>query len=262
MSFKIGLSTRNFKEATKTNGNDEFTFIIGDKQLQCHKFVASFLSPRITQNLLSDPTINSYTFRIYKKGQSNSEEIQQNLHKLILGEQIEITNEDLQQSKSSKIYSIFEIINNLKNDELQEDLLSHIFKLIINEGSDEKIAKNQTNIKEKIERKINQLIQIENFFYNIEENSDDSNHIKEKINLNLQKYLQNEYIDFINEIAENFSIIDENLIIKMNDIIIEDVLKSEELQIENEDSLLINITGVKVMVTKVFQLEILSFLEV
>lgn len=47
MSFSFELSTKNFKEASRINGNDEFNFIIGEKRFSCHKFVAAFISPRV-----------------------------------------------------------------------------------------------------------------------------------------------------------------------------------------------------------------------
>ena len=51
MSFPIKLSTKNFSEASKIVGNDEFCFIFANNNIYCHKFAAAFISKYVSQVL-------------------------------------------------------------------------------------------------------------------------------------------------------------------------------------------------------------------
>lgn len=259
----IYLSTKNFSEASKINGSDEFKFIIGSKALYCHKFLAAFLSHKIEQMIISDSTTSSFQFQICPKviqdvisedkqqSKKCEEIITRNLQKLLLGENIEITKEELQQlseidiSNSNKlkeftsttIYSILQIIEILDNDEICQKLYKIIFEFIVC-GNTENQSKNNSITKEKIESKLNKLICIEkvlNLFHIFQADSVTNFNNKEKI---IQEYLHQDYDKFIKEIAHNFSIIDDQIICKLNDSIINDILTSSDLQVDNEDSLL------------------------
>lgn len=124
MNFSIELSTRNIAEASKIEGHDEFSFIIGKKEVKCHKFVASFLSHPISQNLLSDPTFSSISIKALENIQKDSineleENVSKTLEHLILGETVNITEEELQKFNEDlkeirKGWKLTDIIINFK----------------------------------------------------------------------------------------------------------------------------------------------------
>lgn len=256
MSIDIKLSTKNFAEASKIVGNNQFHFIIGDKEVLCHKFAASFLSQSITKILLSDPIID--TFIIDLGSNSNAEQkeqieskIQTNLQKLIFGENIEITREELHNfisqldnvSKNTKISELLPtnisallLLNqSLKNDEISEQIYKCLFSsLIENNLSPGKEAKTLT--KEEIEHKL-VLIQKVELFLSIIENSQGKENRNDFIDYAIH-YLEQEYSEIVDEIASHFFEISEKYINEMNEKLLGAVLSSESLQIENEDSLL------------------------
>ena len=124
MTNSIILSTKNFKEASKIDGNNEFTFIVGDKKVYCHKFVAAFLSHTISQMLLSDPTINSYDIEeiIHNNCDEMIEETRDEFESTVISFLEEITRGNFIEinttGKSIHYIKILSII--LENDELYE----------------------------------------------------------------------------------------------------------------------------------------------
>lgn len=252
MSLSIKLSTRYFAEASKITGNEEFRFIIGDEKISCHKFVAAFISPSITQNLLSDPTIES--FHINLGNQKNDEDkkqkeekIQKYIHQLIIGDDIEISEEEIQKFISeldnintnsqlsdlppTDMSTLLLLNQSLKNDEINDKIYRLLFSFLISNTNEEnKNAENRT--KEEITQKIVQIQKVEKFLKLIE--NQDSNSFIEYAN----KYLEKEYNVIIDEIASHFDEIDEKYFFDMNEILLNSILSSQKLKIENEDSLL------------------------
>lgn len=137
MSHFIELSTKNFEDASKINGKDEFCFIIGDHKIFCHNFVASFISRKVTQLLLSDPTTNKFHIQI--EFQDKKSKYEQNIIQfftlLLKGKRIEINEETINEmkeelrkiSESNKeleyyntlIYSYLSLITEIDNEELK-----------------------------------------------------------------------------------------------------------------------------------------------
>ena len=188
MNLSITLSTRNFSEASKIDGKDEFHFIIGNQEVLCHKYVAAFLSHTISHSLLADPTFNSFNIELGINKNAESKQqcynyIKNSLEKLILGINIEITEEELQkfnedltkitkQSQLSdmtttRIPSLLILFKSLNNEELKDQLYTRIFQFLSSKNVDDgKAPKKYT--KQDIENKINQIQKVENFFNLIE----------------------------------------------------------------------------------------------
>lgn len=250
MSHPIELTTRNFAEASLINGKDEFSFVIGDEKVNCHKFVAAFLSHSVSQDLTSDPLLDTFNIETQCKENQTKQiqnQIKENLQKLIHGENIDITEEDLQkfsndltkitknatisELSNSKISSLIILFQSLNNTELKDQL----YKLIIQSisANNKKESKNFT--KEDISNKVALLQKLENFFNIIE------NHGQFKICI--KKYLNQEYKEIIDDIASHFYELDESALNEMNDDIIDSILSSEKLKIKSEDSLLQALIG-------------------
>ena len=149
-------------------------FIIGDEKIACHKFFAAFLYHAISQNLLSDPTLDSFYINI--ANQKNNEKIQAYLHHLINREHIEITEKEIQDfisqlnetSKDSdisdfpptNITALLLLNQELQNDEIREEIYQLFFSaLISNDKKNDKQEQNHT--KEEITHKIIQIQKIE-----------------------------------------------------------------------------------------------------
>lgn len=243
MSLSIELSTRNFKEVAKINGNKEFCFIIGEEKVFCHKFVAAFLSRPILQNLISDPTASSFSIDFKSNGR-NSElehELSENLKKLINGEKIEISSDEIQkfntglgkitketqlsEISSTTISSLLILNESFNNDELNNELYKHLFSMITINN-----AKSNSNDYD-IEQEITQLRKIENFFKIIKNNQSQSD-------ANFRQYLEEKCQEKIGQLASHFYQIDENNFNQMNQNLIDLILSSQKLKIKSEDSLL------------------------
>lgn len=249
MSLSIELSIKNFSEASKINGSDEFCFVIGDRKVFCHKFVAAFLSHSISQMILSDPTTNSFIIDtrspFIKEGQKEDQFKQiiiDNLQNLIFGKPIEISDEEIQKFKedlnnmsqsskqfnfsAKKIYSLLLLNKNLNNNEIKQQLYSHLFSII--SSSDE------SNDTKNIEKQIKLFHQIENCLNLFQDNFNK----EENMISHLENYLNQKYSDFIDNIASHFYELEETTIINLNDFILKAILSSLKLQIKSEDSLL------------------------
>lgn len=117
----------------------------------------------------------------------------------------------------------------MENEEIQQQLYSLIFSFLKNEKEND------------IQDKLNKLCQLEkilnfvNVFKSVKYMSFEN---EENIIKYIQKLYNEEYSQFINEIAKNFTKIDKSIILKMNSYILKEVLSSSFLQLENEDSLL------------------------
>ncbi|KAK8865462.1 hypothetical protein M9Y10_011010 [Tritrichomonas musculus] len=152
----------------------KFNFIIGDEKIACHKFFAAFLYHAISQNLLSDPTLDLFYINI--ANQKNNEKIQAYLHQLINREHIEITEKEIQDfisqlnetSKDSdisdfpptNITALLLLNQELQNDEIREEIYQLLFSaLISNDKKNDKQEQNHT--KEEITHKIIQIQKIE-----------------------------------------------------------------------------------------------------
>lgn len=254
MSLSIKLSTKNFAEASKITGNDEFYFIIGDDKISCHKFVAAFLSHTVSQILLSDPTVDSFQIDIgnqqNNEGKKRREEkVQAILHRLIIGEDFEIPEEEIQEFISeldkvnknsqisdlsnSNISSLLLLNQSLKNDEINDVIYRQLFSFLISNSSQKgQTTKNPS--KEEIEKKIYTIQKVEKFLNLIEDHKQPENNFIEYAN----KYLEQNYNEIIDEIASHFDEIDEKYFFEMNEIFLNSILSSPKLQIENEDSLM------------------------
>jgi hypothetical protein len=60
---QIKLSTKGLENAALLGIND-FALHVGSEKFECSRFEAAFLSPRITELLLQDPTIDEYEIDI------------------------------------------------------------------------------------------------------------------------------------------------------------------------------------------------------
>lgn len=261
MSIVLKLSTKYFVEASKFKGNDEFCFIVNGKDVRCHKFAAALLSPKVAQMLIDDPTldyfiINADITKVTKK-LNNSDQNQACydqiiltfLQKLVQGEQIEITEsnvqemvqelEDVSQSTdpnyaNCKIYYYLLLIESLGNEELKQQFYSSLF-LYLNQDTNSQQSQ-KASPREIIEKKIKKINSIEKIvsIHNLIQNSNND----ENIPILIKDYLGQEYISLIKEIATNFNEIEESLFFTLNSSIFEDVLQSSDLTIKDEDSLL------------------------
>jgi hypothetical protein len=56
----VHLSSRGLANLGNNVYENDFTFVVGEERYQCPSFIATFLSPRIAQQQLIDPTIEEY----------------------------------------------------------------------------------------------------------------------------------------------------------------------------------------------------------
>lgn len=253
MNLSIVLSTKNFAEASKIDINNDFLFIIGDHKVSCNRFVAAFLSHTVCNSLISDPTFNSFNItpdsnENVRQKQKYCNYIKQALETLISGKNIDINLEELQkfnedltkitkQSKLSdisdtKIPSLFYLFKTLENEELKDQLYTQLFSFLSSKiNNKDKDPKKIT--KEEIESKISQLQKIDTFF-----NFFESNKSKENLLICIKKYLKQDYVQIIDDIASHFYLLEETFFNEINGFIVDSILSSEKLQIKSEDSLL------------------------
>ncbi|KAK8840531.1 hypothetical protein M9Y10_030739 [Tritrichomonas musculus] len=253
MRLSISLSTRNFSQASKISGFDEFLFFIDNEEIHCHKFLAAFLSNTVSKILLSDPTENSIQIQIPEQIFVSSQQKMQceqniiiNLKKLLQGETIEINDEEIttmnqqlnnisnssdqQKYNGSNIISLIILAEALDNEELKQQIYSHI--LLTNNSNSQ-----QANSKETIEQKLLKLSKIESFL-NLLKKFHLSSNYDQDIMAHIRKYLNEDYTQFIKEVASHFYEIDEKMFVNMKSLILNDILTADELKIESEDSLL------------------------
>ena len=186
MSNFIELTTKNFCEASKTKGKDEFCIAIGEQKVFCHSFVAAFLSSNISRRLISDPTLD--TFNIEIKAQENKTQQEEKLsiflQHLIQGEKIEFQEADhdiLTQEiehisqlptttqtppdlYNTLLFSYITLIEELDNDELREQFYSYISSLININAIQTESTDPESITKEEIENRLKKLHQIQRFF--------------------------------------------------------------------------------------------------
>ncbi|KAK8864961.1 hypothetical protein M9Y10_010488 [Tritrichomonas musculus] len=240
MSFSFELSTKNFKEASKINGNDEFNFIIGEKRFSCHKFVAAFISPRVCKMLLSDPTIDELYISKDNAGKLHGErKIEYYIQSLIKGEQIYISPEDLKkmiceidtslknddESQLSKttIYDLINLIEKLDNKELKQEFYTTLFDNII---KDDKSNNSGAQLES-----LESLFKLQKIINKIDKEKGE----KEEEMCN---FLSGKYNDIIDSISSRLYEFDIERIKKIDFHILKDLLLSEKLVAESEDSLL------------------------
>jgi hypothetical protein len=60
-SLKVSLSTKGFQNLPPNLYENDFTFIVGENRYHCPTFLASFLSPRICQLQMNDPTLQEFS---------------------------------------------------------------------------------------------------------------------------------------------------------------------------------------------------------
>ncbi|KAK8836763.1 hypothetical protein M9Y10_037284 [Tritrichomonas musculus] len=259
MNNFIELTTKNFSEASKTKGKDDFCISIGQQKVFCHSFVAAFLSSNISRRLISDPTLNAFNIEI--KAQENKAQQEEKLSiflkHLIKGERIEfqeadhitltqdiehisqlpITKQTPPDLYNTLIYSYITLIEELDNDELREQFYSYISSLI-NINTRQTESTNPESIsKEEIENRLKKLRKYQQIFSLLQDF-----HQREKSMINFEnivnKYFGQEYSSFIDEIAAHFYEIDESLIINTYTQILNDILSSSSLKIKNEEALM------------------------
>lgn len=259
MSKIIELTTKNFKEASKINGKEEFCFIIGDHEIYCHSFVAAFISRTVLSFILTDPTINTFNFVKTTKHEEGKyvNELSQLLSQTITKGYFELEKtkidqiideiETLQNStkyENTLLYSYLLFIEELNNDEIRQKFHSIIFSQILKNNGQEnenKNKENQTNDKEykyNIQQqliKLNKIEKIEEIIENIR--SQKVNYIIDENNL-FKELFEQEYSSFIDDIAGHFYELDEETIINVKSRILNDILNSKNLKIKDEDSLL------------------------
>ena len=207
--MKFYLSSKSLKNINDAGFDHDFEIKILDEKITCSKFAACFLSPKISQSLRADFTLDHYYFDIpaesvYYKSQ---EELKKKLSRtnfimklksILAGESIEI-NEEEKEAKDEMSELFFEIGNIFDNEDMIEEGIEEKRTKLLNEKM------NQMNVKE--------ILQISRKLKN--------SSIKKKA------------LDFI---AINFYLIINQL--DINDLEIHEleyVLSSNELRIESED---------------------------
>ena len=250
----IELSTINFREASKIKGNDEFYFIIGGNKIYCHLLIAAFLSRKVLNNLLSDSTINSYEISSTKHHERNKYTDEQTnfLHELITNFKIELNEKQITKMQNeldeltikseskeyfnTLIYSYLFIIERLDNEELRKQFSSIIFS---KEGT--RLTNQNENQLKEIKEEIQYLQRVDIYLEMIEfikNNNNDQISINHETRNLYNEFYSTEYSKIIDDISSHFYLIDDETISNMNSIILSDVLKSSQLQIDTEDKLL------------------------
>lgn len=251
MSFSINLSTKDFARAAQIAGNDVlFRFVIENEEVKCHKFVAAYLSQTVSDILVSDPTINQ--FRINIANDLNSEKTQQkvlmihtNLEKLVLGQKVEISQQNLDDFLSginqldenttisdfppTLISSLLLLNESLKNDEINEQICRHVFTFMKFNNENKEMTKDE------IAQKLILMNKVEIFLRIIANSQGKEN--TDFFDCAIDSLVK-EYGEIIDEIASHFYEIDETICFEMNDKFLESILSSPKLRIESEDALL------------------------
>jgi hypothetical protein len=110
---EIALSTKGLQIADRVSRKD-FKFVCGSDTLVCDRFQAVFVSPRLADSLLSDPSIDEYLMDDTDSGGFKI------LSKLICGDSVVITEENVD--------LFLGLIDNLGNAELSNSILDFIDK--------------------------------------------------------------------------------------------------------------------------------------
>lgn len=84
--MEFALSARGLSYISSLPIDDRFTFQIGGRSIECHKLQASFISPILSKQLLSDPMLDTLSLT----ADSDSEGAYQCLDSLLKGEMIKI----------------------------------------------------------------------------------------------------------------------------------------------------------------------------
>ena len=207
--MKFCLTSKSLKNIKEAGFDDDFEIIILDEKIICSKFLACFLSPKISRALRSDFTLDHYYFDIPSESvyYKNHDELKKKLSRtnfitklnnILEGETIEI-NDDEKEQKEEIIELFYEFGNFFDNEEMIEEIIE-----------EEKNKMNNTEINQK----------------NIQE-------ILEKSRRHKKASIKKKALEFI--ASHFYSILNE---LDINDIESEEleyILSSSELRIESED---------------------------
>jgi hypothetical protein len=58
---EISLSAKGFRNLPRNVYENDFTFIVGESRYYCPSFIAAFLSPRICNLQMKDPTLREFS---------------------------------------------------------------------------------------------------------------------------------------------------------------------------------------------------------
>lgn len=198
------LSSAGLKNLTQIKSETEFLFILGKHEFKLNSVIAEFLSPFVSHMHQSDPTINSFNFQYYFKNISNS-----NL-------------EDYNQIFTEDIINLFKQLSNGLSIELNENQIYKMQLLAIVIGNDELFEKIDQlfpiNQKEPNFDKLIQQLQIFHIF---------PQHFKRFNRSNI-----------IDHIASHFTSIDPKKLINIPKSILYEIISSEFLKVDSQDSLI------------------------
>jgi hypothetical protein len=102
---RIALSSKGLQMADRISRKD-FRFVSGSDAIVCDQFQAAFISPRVANLLLSDPSIDEFVLRDTDSGSLNI------LRDMISGVSVIVSERN--------VGHFFELIENLENAELSE----------------------------------------------------------------------------------------------------------------------------------------------
>lgn len=185
------------------NDDEDFSFIIGDQTIKMKKLLVEFLSPRISNILKTDPTINLIDF---------NQMIQQNDNNLQLPMQVKITQETI-----SHIENLLRG-EKIKIKEGEEKSLCFLSILLGNEEMYNKI--NELYASDKSESNIDKYLEELKFFANFTSLFTDFN-----------------YSSAIDIIASNFYLIDHEKLLQLPKSIIYSIVSNDHLKLDDEDDL-------------------------
>ena len=190
-----GLKNVIFRSIQK---EEQFVFVIGDKEIEMNRHLAEFISPRVSHIHQTDPTIDR--IQLIPPGQSRenifSSDFYDKFQKLSRGDKIDIDEEMSEQLRKLSIY--------LDNEEIYSEMKS-LFPMKYEE--------------DQLEEYLKYIIEIEN---------------TEKESYNKINILKESYIEFI---ASHFYLINQKQQHLINKSTLYHIICNEHLQLKDEDSL-------------------------
>ena len=117
-SESLFLTNAGIKNILNLQLENDFYFIIQDQTYPCTKIQASFISPNISQILMSDPLCESFEIEI-----NDPNHLFQNIMKILKGDSISVT--------ASNYDFLLLIAAKFGNKEMEEDLsLTYLLRLL------------------------------------------------------------------------------------------------------------------------------------